>query len=231
MSSRRIWEIDFLRAIAVILMVTFHVIFDLKEFAGIAINYQSGLWYWVGKVSALMFLFLAGISSGFSKNSVKRGMRILLVAVVITFVTYIFFREQYIRFGMLHLLGVGMILFPLFKRMNNILLIISAAAIAFTAVLIKGTLADTSLLLPFGVSYKGFVSLDYYPISPYLSVFILGVLAYKIYYCKSESFFKFNYENEYISVISKNSLGIYLIHQPILVGGILLLNFLSNKGL
>ncbi|WP_312355453.1 heparan-alpha-glucosaminide N-acetyltransferase domain-containing protein, partial [Aminipila sp.] len=128
MSSRRIWEIDFLRAIAVILMVTFHVIFDLKEFAGIAINYQSGLWYWVGKISALMFLFLAGISSGFSKNSVKRGIKIFIFAVAITFVTYIFFREQYIRFGMLHLLGVGMILFPLFKRMNNILLIISAAA-------------------------------------------------------------------------------------------------------
>jgi len=230
-SSRRIWEIDFLRAIAVILMVTFHVIFDLKEFAGIAINYQSGLWYWVGKISALMFLFLAGISSGFSKNSVKRGIKIFIFAVAITFVTYIFFREQYIRFGMLHLLGVGMILFPLFKRMNNILLIISAAAIGFTAVLIKGTLADTSLLLPLGVSYKGFVSLDYYPISPYLSVFILGILVYKMYYYRSESLFKFHCENEYISMISKNSLGIYLVHQPILVGGIILLNFLSSKGL
>ncbi|WP_342366617.1 heparan-alpha-glucosaminide N-acetyltransferase [Clostridium aminobutyricum] len=229
MGSRRIWEIDFLRAIAVILMVTFHVIFDLKEFAGIDINYQSGFWYWIGKISALMFLFVAGISSGFSKNNVKRGIKILLFAVTITFVTYIFFREQYIRFGILHLLGVSMILFPLLKRMNNVLLLISAAVIAFTAVLTKGTLADTSLLLPFGISYKGFVSLDYYPISPYLSVFIIGVLAYKMYYYKRESLFKFNYKNEYISAISKNSLGIYLIHQPILVGGIFLFNFLSNK--
>ncbi|MBN7772622.1 DUF1624 domain-containing protein [Clostridium aminobutyricum] len=210
-------------------MVTFHVIFDLKEFAGIDINYQSGFWYWIGKISALMFLFVAGISSGFSKNNVKRGIKILLFAVTITFVTYIFFREQYIRFGILHLLGVSMILFPLLKRMNNVLLLISAAVIAFTAVLTKGTLADTSLLLPFGISYKGFVSLDYYPISPYLSVFIIGVLAYKMYYYKRESLFKFNYKNEYISAISKNSLGIYLIHQPILVGGIFLFNFLSNK--
>ncbi|WP_312355452.1 heparan-alpha-glucosaminide N-acetyltransferase domain-containing protein, partial [Aminipila sp.] len=101
----------------------------------------------------------------------------------------------------------------------------------FTAVLIKGTLEDTSLILPLGVSYKGFVSLDYYPISPYLSVFILGILVYKMYYYRSESFFKFHCENEYISMISKNSLGIYLVHQPILVGGIILLNFLSSKGL
>nr|WP_312578872.1 heparan-alpha-glucosaminide N-acetyltransferase [Sedimentibacter sp.] len=227
MGNRRIWEIDFLRAIAIILMVIFHIVYDLNEFLGIDIDYLSGFWYWEGKASALMFIFLAGISSGFSKNTVKRGIKVLIFAMVITLVTYIFFREQYIRFGILHLLGTSMILFPLLKKMNNILLFISAVFIALTAISIKSTLVDTSLLLPFGVMYRGFVTLDYYPISPYLSVFILGILAYKMYYYKGQSIFKFYYKNEYLSIISKNSLAIYLIHQPVLVGMAIAINFLG----
>lgn len=227
MGNRRILEIDFLRAIAIILMVIFHIVYDLNEFVGLDIDYLSGFWYWEGKTSALMFIFLAGISSGFSKNTVKRGIKVLIFAMVITLVTYIFFREQYIRFGILHLLGTSMIFFPLLKKMNNILLFISAVFIAFTAISIKSTLVDTSLLLPFGVMYRGFVTLDYYPISPYLSVFILGILAYKMYYYKGQSIFKFNYKNEYLSIISKNSLAIYLIHQPVLVGMAIVINFLG----
>ncbi len=188
MGNRRIWEIDFLRAIAIILMVIFHIVYDLNEFLGIEADYLSGFWYWEGKTSALMFIFLAGISSGFSKNTVKRGIKILIFAMVITLVTYIFFREQYIRFGILHLLGTSMVLFPLLKKMNNVLLFISAVFIALTSISIKSTLVDTSLLLPFGVMYRGFVTLDYYPISPYLSVFILGILAYKMYYYKVRVF-------------------------------------------
>ena len=122
-----------------------------------------------------------------------------------------------------------MILFPLLKRMSNVLLLISSVVIALAAIPIKSTLTDTNLLLPFGIMYRGFTTLDYYPLSPYLSVFILGVLAYKIYYYKRQSIFKFSYENENISMISKNSLAIYLIHQPIIIGAILLFNFLSNS--
>lgn len=220
MEGKRIWEIDFIRAIAIILMVIFHIVYDLNEFVDINIDYQNGFWYWEGKVSALLFIFLAGISCGYSKNNVKRGIKVLAFAMVITFITYILFREQYVRFGILHFLGISMLLFPLLKRINNLFLFTSAMVIALAAAPLKSVLADTSLLLPLGVMYRGFTSVDYYPLSPYLSMFILGILAYKLYYYKKRSLFKFSYENEYISMISKNSLMIYLLHQPIIVGTI-----------
>ena len=122
-----------------------------------------------------------------------------------------------------------MILFPLLKKMNNILLFISAIVIALGAIPINNTLVDTGLLIPFGIMYRGFTTLDYYPLSPYLSMFILGILAYKIYYYKKQSLFKFSYENDYISMISKNSLAIYLIHQPIIIAVIYLTKFLINR--
>ena len=228
MENKRIWEIDLLRAVAIILMATFHTVFDLNQFIGIDLDYQSGFWYWLGKASALAFIFLAGVSSGFSKNTVRRGIKVLAFAMAITIVTYIFFKEQYIRFGILHFLGTSMIIFPVLKRMNNYLLLTSAVIIAFTAIPLKNILSDTSLLLPFGVMYQGFATFDYYPLIPYLSVFILGVLAYKMYYYKKRSLFKFRFENSGISMISNNSLAIYLIHQPIIVVTILGFNTLLN---
>ncbi len=210
-------------------MVVFHLVFDLNQFAGFDIDYLSGFWYWVGKAAALTFIFLAGISSGFSKNTVRRGIKVLVFAMAITLATYIFFREQYIRFGILHFLGTSMIIFPMLKRMNNILLFSSAAVIALAAIPLNNVLLETSLLLPFGIMYKGFTSFDYYPLSPYLSVFILGILSYKVYYHKKQSLFKFSFENKGILMISNNSLAIYLLHQPIIIATIFAIKFLINR--
>jgi len=66
-------EIDLLRTVAMILMVVFHLVYDLNEFAGLDVNYWSGFWYWVGRAAAWTFIFLSGISSGFSRNTIKRG--------------------------------------------------------------------------------------------------------------------------------------------------------------
>ncbi len=229
MGNKRIWEIDLLRAIAITLMVVFHVVFDLNQFMGVEINYQSEFWFWLGKASALTFIFLAGISSGMSKNTVRRGFKVLAFAMVITLVTYILFKEQYVRFGILHFLGTSMILFPVLKKMSNLLLIIIAAGLALAAIPLENFISGTSLLLPFGFMYRGFTSLDYYPLIPYLSVFMLGILVYKMYYYKKQSLFKFSFENEVILMISKNSLAIYLIHQPIIVALIFAIKFLTNS--
>jgi uncharacterized membrane protein len=204
-------------------MVTFHIAYDLNEYAGININCVSGFWYWVGKTSALTFIFLAGISSGFSKNTIRRGIKVLAYAMVITIFTYVFFKEQYVRFGILHLLGMGMVFFPLLNRMNSVYLIMSSIIIAVITIPLKNSTVSTCLLLPLGAMYKGFDTLDYYPLIPYLSVFITGIVAYKLYYYKKRSLFKFKLENNYISMISKNSLAIYMIHQPVIVMIIFLL--------
>ncbi|MDD2233983.1 MAG: heparan-alpha-glucosaminide N-acetyltransferase [Desulfitobacteriaceae bacterium] len=228
MGNRRIWELDLLRTLAIILMITFHTVFDLNNYVGINIKYQSGFWFWEGKISALLFIFLAGISSGFSKGTVRRGIKVFLFGMAITLVTYILFGEQYTRFGILHLLGVGMALFPVLKRINNIFLFLMTVIFAFAAIPVKHVLAETGLLLPFGIMYSGFATLDYYPLVPYLSVFILGVLVYKLFYYKRQSIFTFDYKNKYLSLISRNSLAIYLIHQPIIIALISLILIMYN---
>lgn len=228
MGNKRIWEIDLLRVIAIMLMVSFHTVYDLNEFVGIDVSYQSGFWFWEGKVSALTFIFLAGISSGLSNNTVKRGINVIGAGIVISIATFIFLREEYVRFGILHFLGTSMILFPILKKMNNWLLSVAAVVIAVAGIYVKSITANTSLLLILGVMYKGFRTIDYYPLIPYLSAFILGILAYKIYYYKKQSFFNFEYRNKNIMMMSKNSLAIYLLHQPIIIATIFLLKYLTK---
>jgi uncharacterized membrane protein len=227
--KKRIWEIDFLRALAIFLMVVFHFVYDLNEFIGVNVDYLNGFWYWEGKVSAIMFMIVAGISSGLSKNTVKRGFKVLGFGMVISIATYIVFKEEYVRFGILHFLGVSMIFFPLIHKVNNWVLAVITLLIGFAAIPVNEMIVNTSLLIPFGFMYRGFVSVDYYPLIPYLSAFIVGVLAYKIYYYRRESLFDFSFENRVISVLSRNSLAIYVLHQPILLVIIFAIKMIAVK--
>jgi len=216
--GQRYGEIDVLRAAAIVLMVLFHLVYDLKEFAGVNIDYQAPLWFFIGKTSALLFIFLSGLSSGLSRSPVRRGFKVLFFGMIITLVTYLLMGEEYIRFGILHFLGVSMILSPLIFRLSSRTiwgLVVSCTLLGFWC---QGQVVGTSLLLPFGLMYNGFSSLDYYPLFPYLAVTLLGILAYRHFYARrTTSLFPFGLNFELTKWLGRNSLGIYLIHQPIIL--------------
>lgn len=228
MKNNRIFEIDFLRVIAICLMIIFHLVYDLNEFAGIQINYEAPLWYYIGKASAITFIFVAGISSGFSRKPYIRGFKVLAFGMIITIITYFFDKSQYIRFGILHFLGVSMILFSVLNRFKKWQLIILSIICLAMGTISANSIVSTFLLIPFGFMYSGFNSMDYYPIFPYLSVFILGILAFKIYYYKGKSLFNLNYSTKFIKFVSSNSLIIYLIHQPVFLLIIYIINYLTT---
>ena len=145
--------------------------------------------------------------------------------MVISFATFLFFGDEYVRFGILHFLGTSMILFPILKKLNEIALWILATVIVVISGWVESTLVPFSVLLPIGFRYQGFATVDYYPLVPYLSVFILGILAYKGFYYKRMSIFPFYFSNRTVRFLSKHSLIIYLLHQPILIAIIYGLKF------
>lgn len=216
--KNRIWEIDLGRFIAILLMVVFHLVYDLNEFANVNVEYEFGFWKWVGAASAILFIFISGISSGFSRNTFKRGLKVLSFGMIISIATYFFDSSQYIRFGILHFLGVSMMLFPLLKKVNNGVLLIISVLSYIAGKYIELLTVNTFLLLPFGFMYGGFASMDYYPLFPYIAYFILGVLCYKIFYHRGRSLFGFNFNTGFVKVISKHSLSIYMLHQPVILG-------------
>ena len=166
-SSSRIWEIDFFRGIAILLMVVFHLIFDLAVFYGYTLNYMDGFWYYEGKLSAIMFMAIAGVSSTLSVHDFRRGLVVFACGMLITLATYFYDPQTYIRFGILHLLGSCMMLFPFIKNLKSGWLLVAGTIAIASGQWMAQLTSSSSLLLPFGVTPAGFTSLDYYPLLPW----------------------------------------------------------------
>ena len=223
-NKQRHGEIDLLRALAIVLMVLFHLVYDLKEFAGIQefaginLNYQDPFWFWLGKTSALLFISISGLASGYSRFPVRRGFKVLLYGMGITIVTYLMMSDMYVRFGILHFLGVSMILYPFLSSLSSPMLWGLAGFSTLLGFWFKGQVLETSLFIPFGLMSKNFGSIDYYPLFPYIAVTMLGILAYRKFYAqRSEPLFALQLKSKPILWLSRNSLIIYLVHQPIML--------------
>ncbi len=223
-NRQRHGEIDLLRAAGIVLMVLFHLVYDLhefagiKEFVGISLNYQDPFWFWLGKTSALLFIFVSGLASGFSRTPIRRGFKVLLYGMGITLVTYLVMKDMYVRFGILHFLGISMILSPFLSSLSSRMLWGLSGVSALLGFWFKGQVLETSLLLPFGLMSKEFSSMDYYPLFPYIAVTLLGILTYRhLYAQRPEPLFAFRLKSKPILWLSRNSLIIYLVHQPIIL--------------
>lgn len=212
----RFWELDALRGVAIFLMVSFHFVFDLQYYYGRAIETESGFWYVVGKSAAILFIWLAGISSTLSGRACRHGVRLLLWGMLITGVTYWYEPATYVRFGVLHLLGVSL-LTTMYVRHWTPGLLILAGLICLAGGLMVQSWRGNAFLLPLGIMPHGFMSLDYYPIFPWYGVFLGGVAAGKLLYRVRQPLLGQFSGNDPLSWLGRHSLWIYLLHQPLLL--------------
>jgi len=216
----RLWQIDFSRGVAICLMASFHFVFDLNYYWDVPVSYQSGFWYYVGKLSAILFTFIAGVSASLSSRHIRRGLVVLGWGLMISLATYLLDPQTYIRFGILHMQGSCMLLFPLLKNLRPAWLAVTGTAVFFAG---KWTaeLTGPAFLLPLGVMPTGFQSLDYYPLLPWAALFLYGAALGKLGFGdqaprsqpQPQPFWARPF-----SLAGRHSLAIYLIHQPVLIG-------------
>lgn len=255
MEKGRFWEIDFLRGIAVVLMIFYHFLFDL-EMLNYGLDTQSGIPLLIGRTSAILFVFLVGVSSSLSwsrgiinnrdnvRHFIFRGIKIFLLGLVITVFTYLLFPREFIIFGVLHFIGVAIILsIPfLYYRINSFVLFVLGIIVVGTGLFLSTKVFDFNYLLWLGCVPRGFMTFDYFPIFPWYGITLIGLsFGQKFYQDYSRqftipSFSRFSNEINLITPITKitkifvalgrNSLVIYFIHQPVLVSMIYFINFL-----
>lgn len=230
---RRIPEVDLMRGTAVIMMILFHTVFDLDYFGLRATDILSGFWFVFGYVTGFLFVFIAGISAwiswkraekrldkrGIYIKFLKRGLFIFSIGLGITLVTWFFAPESPIIFGTLHLIGLSIMIAPLFFRFSTKNICIGLAVI-LAAVMIQGISGDP-LLTFLGIHAPGFSTLDYKPLIPWFGYFLAGMAVSAYFYPdgkKRDSSKIIKGEvPEFIQLAGRHSLAIYLIHQPVII--------------
>ena len=184
-------------------MVLFHLCYDINL-------YQNLNWYnniLINKIwelsIAISFFLISGISSNFSSwnKNIKRGILISILGFVISLITYIFVKDQFIIFGVLNGLGLCMIITGLIQKYINI---------------DKNLNLYNKNLFILGFPSKSFHSADYFPLIPRIFIYIGGYLIGKILIEKK--FYNHYGKNNMLAKIGQNSLKIYLAHQIIIYG-------------
>ncbi|MFC2143844.1 heparan-alpha-glucosaminide N-acetyltransferase [Candidatus Aenigmatarchaeota archaeon] len=232
--NKRFWEIDFLRGIAIIMMVIFHFLFDIYYFDGLAFNPHSGFWWVFARITASIFIILVGVSltlshsrarhkgivSGFSKY-LKRGLKIFGWGIAITVLTWLFLPSGLIMFGVLHLIGISIILaYPLMRyRYLNFVL---GTIFILIGVYLSTMTFDFYWLVWLGFMPHSFYTLDYFPIFSWFGVVLIGIMVGNILYKDYVRRFRLpdisnNRLSRLLCYLGRHSLMIYLIHQPILI--------------
>ncbi len=224
----RFWEVDALRGLAIIGMIVYHLIWDL-DFFGYNVS-VSGLDVFQ-KVVAGTFILLVGVSLALSYARkarswdyyFKRGLMVFGWGMVITVVTKLVLEGSYVRFGVLHLIGVSIALgyfFIRFRRLN--ILFGSLCFVLYYFV------KDISSSLWYWIGFSPtFGSVDYFPLLPWFGVVLFGIFLGKtLYFGYKRQFTIVPLRVRWLEYLGKHSLKIYIIHQPVLLGTIYVISII-----
>lgn len=229
----RIQSIDAIRGFCIILMVAYHFFYDLVFFLG-APNwiFSNQVFDILQPFFAGVFIILSGVSSRFSRSNTRRGVKVVVAALIITLVTW--FMGNIVVFGILHLLGVCMIFYGLTGRLWDKIPEKCAPFIyiglAIIAVLVRGAVnpTQTDIFFVFGFCTRSFYSSDYFPLLPWLFIFLLGTWLGKLVRDKRLPQWVHTVNPPAFPAIGRKSLVIYVLHQPVLYGVTMLIKQLMS---
>ncbi len=236
----RLWEIDAVRGIAVILMIIFHFVFDLTFFGASTVDIYSTPWQLFARSIGTTFITVLGVSLTLRYDQLKpqmdrrqmfrvylkRGATLFAWGMVITVVTYFAVGRRFVVFGILHLLGLSVILaFPFLQRRW------ASLGVGLLALGLGAYLGSVKVLYPWllwlGVPQFRRGMVDYYPILPWFGFALLGVFVGLTFYPHGVRRFRLPDLSQApliraLSYLGRHSLVIYLVHQPILLGLLIL---------
>lgn len=241
-TDARVCFIDELRGLVIILMIFYHSLYDI-----VFVFYKSDIDFYSKSLNltqlfiATTFVCLAGIVSNYSKNNLKRGIECLAFGFLLTLITHFIMPSQLIVFGVLHLLGTSMIIYHFLKKVLKkiptfIGTIIFLLLFSFTYSMpygYMGFFGNRMLVLPpdlytvpflflFGFPSPSFRSSDYFPIFPWIFLFICGTFIGNLFREDRMPEFFYKPHIKPLAFLGRHSLIIYLIHQPVIYGSLYL---------
>ncbi len=235
--DKRVGLIDEIRGLSIVLMVVYHLFFDLVFLFHVNIPaFHSPVLSFLQPLFAGVFIFISGVACRYSRNNLKRGALCFALGLVLTLGTLLFVRQAMILFGILHFLGLAMMLFALLNTTldrlppwigTGVMALLFALTytvqkgsigIGFLSVKLPDVLYSTGFLFPLGLPRAGFYSADYFPLMPWLFLFFAG--AYIGIYFKAGRMPAWCYKTYLppLAFVGRNTIWVYLLHQPVVYG-------------
>lgn len=244
LASSRLWEVDTLRGYAIIEMMIYHFIWDLNYFGLFRANLLGDPWQWFARSIATLFLFVMGISMTLSfqrerertgseslfAKYFRRGAKIFGLGLIVTAGTYFFIGQGFVIFGVLHLLGLSIILAYPFLHLSRWVSLITGLLVIGAGIYVDTLVVTWPWLIWLGVQQAGVYMVDYYPVLPWFGVALIGIFAGFTFYPQGVRSFALPELSDLLPVrglrfLGQHSLLIYVVHQPILIGLLMALGF------
>ncbi len=224
-------RLDALRGAAIVWMAAFHFAFDLNHFGFIRQDfYTDPFWTLQRACIVTLFLFVAGIGQAVAWQQGqgwprfwRRWLQIAGCALLVTLGSWWMFPRSYISFGVLHAIALMLIVTRLTARFGAWLWPLGLVALVLPLAF-HHPFFDTRLTDWIGFTTHLPVTEDYVPLFPWLGVMWWGVAAGQWLLRRRPQWLTATSAPvlQPLATLGRWSLSFYMLHQPVLIGLLML---------
>lgn len=223
-------RLDALRGFAIVWMALFHFGFDLAHFKLIDANFHRDP-FWTVQRSAIvsLFLFCAGIGQAVAvaqgqswSRFWRRWVQVATCALLVSAGSALMFPKSWISFGVLHGIALMLIVARLSAGWGRWLWPLGLAALLLPQ-FVQHPFFDTRLTHWVGLVTRKPVTEDWVPLLPWLGVLWWGVAGGQWLLARRPGWLSGALPAALapMAVLGRWSLSFYMLHQPVLIGGLL----------
>lgn len=223
----RVPGLDIARGIALVAMIIYHFAWDLSFLGLIDADIQEiPGWILFARSIAASFLVLVGIglvlghAAGWNRAAFLRRLGLIAgAAMLVSAGTYLVMPDNFVFFGILHAIAVASVLALPFLRLPALLTgLIAAGAFALPS-LLKLEAFSAPWLVWLGLGTRTTFANDFVPVFPWLGCVLAGIaLAKTINFTRFTAPAPKALPARLLMAAGRNSLLVYLVHQPLLYG-------------
>jgi uncharacterized membrane protein len=233
LERRRIDIVDLARGLALLAMFVFHFAYDLSYFGLIAVDVPADpAWSTFARMIAGSFLTIVGFSLVLAtRNGLKlrpylrRLAMVAGAAALVTLGTWFAMRQNFIFFGILHHIALASVLALPFLRLPAPAIALFAAVFLALPLFPAPALLDQPWLLWLGFAHLNRSTADFVPLVPWFGCVLMGMALGKLAIPHVARWGRWQARSPLARIVAwggRNSLIVYLAHQPIFIGMLLL---------